>query len=104
VPDDELAAAKTRYRRMLERFTPLSETVMMMASTGSAQRMREKRIREALGIELISVPVRDYFGLVDFLIDGAWITEEASADRSAVAAALGRFLDMEIVTRHGTSR
>ncbi|WLA62375.1 hypothetical protein [Bradyrhizobium diazoefficiens] len=98
-------AAKARYERMRVRFFPVPGVVYMMVSSGSAARMREKRIREALGIDLVShVPVRNYFRLVDFLIDGGFISEEASADRGAVSAALGAYLDSLIVTRNSLSK
>ncbi|WP_298873255.1 hypothetical protein [uncultured Bradyrhizobium sp.] len=96
-----LEEAKARVLRM---YAPRDPVILMAVDTGAARRMRAKRAREALGIDLIhGVPVRNLFRLVDLLIDDGWLTESALDDQKALAEAVGKFLDF-CVTRNSLSK
>ena len=102
--DNALDAAKARVRALEARMGFGCGVIVMMADPGAARRMREKRKREARGVDLLSdVPVTNLFGLIDYLIDHGLVGEDASADPKAVRIAVGKMLD-GLVTRNSDIR
>ena len=66
--------------------------ILMMVT--AAERMREKRKRDAAGIDLLhNVPFKHHFGLIDFLIDQGRVNEENARYPRVIEIAVGRLLE-----------
>jgi len=61
---------------------------LVRTRTPAAERTRRHRLRRARGQAVLTVCIKDYFGLVNFLIDTGWLGETESEDRRQVAAAV----------------